>query len=246
VTAPHRSILDRTARAFASGIGAATLAASLLVATPVHAQTGTLTDSEKELVGTAWEFSNSDRDKTCTITFSADRAGSGHKLSLEDKCTEFFAPAKDVTSWSYPDNDLLRLFDGKGKALIEFSEVESGIFEAPTPGFGVLFLQIPGADVAPPPKPPEQVAGDWTVMRGGTALCQLSLAVTPAGEGMSLTIKPGCDPAVARQLFASWQLDRDELVLTPARGNAWRFESIDDKTWQRVPESPNPYTLVRQ
>ena len=47
----------------------------------------------------------------------------------------------DVAGWTFPDNDLLRLLDAQGKALVEFSEVEDGIYEAPTPGVGVLFLQ---------------------------------------------------------------------------------------------------------
>ena len=47
----------------------------------------------------------------------------------------------DVAGWDFPDNDLLRLLDAQGKSLVEFSEVEDGIYEAPTPGVGVLFLQ---------------------------------------------------------------------------------------------------------
>ncbi len=77
----------------------------------------------------------------------------------------------DVVAWTFPENDLLRLLDAQGKALVEFSEVEDGIYEAPTPGVGVLFLQNPAA-AGPPPKPPEQVAGDWAIMRGsGAPLC---------------------------------------------------------------------------
>jgi hypothetical protein len=32
----------------------------------------------------------------------------------------------------------------------------------------------------------------------------------------------------------------------PARGTPWRFEQDDSNTWERVPESVNPYRLVRQ
>ena len=90
---------------------------------------------------------------------------------------------RDIVAWKFPDNDLLRLLDAQGKSLVEFSEVEDGIYEAPTPGVGVLFLQNAAA-AGPPPKPPEQVAGDWAIVRGsGAPLCQLTLATTAASDG---------------------------------------------------------------
>jgi hypothetical protein len=51
-----------------------------------------------------------------------------------------------VVGWRYPEDDLLYLLNADGEALVEFSEVEDGMFEAPTPGVGVLFLQKPGMD----------------------------------------------------------------------------------------------------
>ena len=53
-------------------------------------------------------------------------------------------------------------------------------------------------------------------------------------------------PAIARLNFNRWRIDRDELMLSPARGNPWRFEQDDENNWERVPESANPYRLVRQ
>ena len=98
---------------------------------------------------------------------------------------------------------------------MEFSEVEDGIFEAPTPGVGVLFLQNAAAAAAPP-KPAEQVAGDWAIVRkSGAPVCSLTLALTKAGDGFAVTVKPGCDPAIARLNFAQWRIDRDELMLVP-------------------------------
>jgi protease inhibitor Inh len=136
--------------------------------------------------------------------------------------------------------------DARGKSLAEFSEVETGMFEAPTPGYGVLFLQN-AADVGSQPVPIEQVVGEWVLMRGnGKPLCSITLSTAPAEEGFALTVKPGCDPTIARLNFKRWQIDRDELMLSPARGNAWRFEQNDANSWQRVPESANSYTLVRQ
>jgi hypothetical protein len=204
-----------------------------------------LGDSAKAMVG-SWEFSNADRDKICTVTFKNERSPVGFKLEFDKNCPTLFPLVSDVAGWTFPDNDLLRLLDAQGKALVEFSEVEDGIYEAPTPGVGVLFLQNAAA-AAPPPKPPEQVAGNWTLTSGkGAPLCALALAATALRDGFALTVKPGCDAGVARLNFTQWRLDRGELVLVPARGTPWRFEEIDDVTWRRIPESADQITLVRQ
>jgi hypothetical protein len=218
----------------AMGLGAAALAQ-----TPA-----TLGESAKAMIGT-WEFSNADRDKICTVNFKTDSSPVGFRLEFNKECAELFPLVAGVVGWNFPENDLLRLLDAQGKALVEFSEVEDGIYEAPTPGIGVLFLQNP-AGAGAPPKPPEQVAGDWTIMRAGKALCQVTLATDPAGDGMAIKIKPGCDPAVARLNFTQWKIDGDELMLVPAKGTAWRFGEADANSWRRVPEGVNPYSLVRQ
>lgn len=225
-------------------IGIAALALSLLATGPAFAQAA-LGESAKELIG-SWEFSTADRQATCTVTFKADRAGKGFRVEFDDKCAAVYAQVKDIASWTFPDNDLLNLLDAAGKSLIEFSEVESGIFEAPVPGYGVLFLQQPDAATTAAAPAAEQLAGDWALMRGGKALCGLTLTMTPVEDEYTLTVKPGCDPAVARLNFGRWRVDRDELMLRPERGNPWRFEEDDSKTWSRVPEAPNPYTLVKQ
>ncbi len=204
-----------------------------------------LSESAKGILGT-WEFSNADRDKICSVTFKSDRAAGGMKLEFDKSCVELFPLVKDIAAWNFPDNDLLHLLDSKGKALVEFSEVEDGIYEAPTPGIGVLFLQN-AASAGPPPRPPGEIAGDWSIMRGeGTALCTLTLTTKTVRDDLALTVKPGCDPAIARLNFVTWRIDRGELLLVPARGISWRFEEIDTVTWHRLPESADQITLVRQ
>src|ERR1019366_9019690 len=128
----------------------------------------TLGDSAKAMVGT-WEFSNADRDKICTVTLKPDPVPVGFKAEFDKNCGTLFPLVNDIAGWNFPENDLLRLLDAQGKSLVEFSEVEDGIYEAPTPGIGVLFLQNATA-AAPPQKPPEQVAGDWAIVRGGKSL----------------------------------------------------------------------------
>jgi hypothetical protein len=218
---------------------------AVVVSAPAWAQPAVLGDSAKAVLG-SWEFSNADRDKICSVTFKSDPSPVGFKLEFDKNCAGLFPLVSDVAGWNFPDNDLLRLLDAEGKALVEFSEVEDGIYEAPTPGVGVLFLQN-AATAAPPPKGPEEVAGDWAIVRGsGAPICSLSLVTNALRDGFALTVKPGCDAAIARLNFGQWRMDRGELMLVPARGNPWRFEESDNVTWRRLPESADQIMLVRQ
>ncbi len=211
-----------------------------------QAQAPVLGESAKKMIG-SWEFSNADRDKKCTATFSGDRTPVGFKVEFDGNCVSQFALAADVVGWTFPDNDLLHLLDAQGKVLVEFSEVEDGIYEAPTPGVGVLFLQNAAAAAGPPEKSPEELAGNWLLTRGtSTPLCAFTLASTAQGDGMALTVKPGCAASIAQLNFTQWRLDNGELVLVPVRGNAWRFEEVEGTGWRRIPESANPIMLVRQ
>jgi hypothetical protein len=217
---------------------------TLIAASPALAQSATLGDSAKGLLG-SWEFSNADRDKICTVTFKANATPVGFKVEFDANCANLFPIVSRVTGWKFPENDNLFLLDADGKALVEFSEVESGMFEAPTPGVGVLFLQAAAAG-GPPPKPPEQVAGTWAITRGGKTLCTLTLASSVLRDGFALSAQPGCDAEITRLSVTQWRLDRGELLLVPARGNPWRFEEADGGNWRRVPEGAVEIMLVRQ
>jgi len=221
-------------------IGVAVMAMSAATA-----QTPALGDSAKGVLGT-WEFSNADRDKICTATFKADPTPVGFKVEFDRNCAALFPIIAEVAGWVFPENDLLRLLDAHKKSLIEFSEVEDNIYEAPTPGLGVLFLQN-AADAGPPVKRAEQVAGTWAIKRGnGGPACQLMLTMDAAGDdNLALSVQPGCDAALARLNFGQWRMDRGELMIYPARGNPWRFEAIDESSWRRLPERDNGYTLVK-
>ena len=221
--------------------GAAFFLASIVVA---HAQTPPLGEQAQAILGD-WEFSNADRNKTCTATFRREPSPVGFRVTFDANCGNLFPLVQRVAGWRFPDNDNLFLLDAAGTTLVEFSEVETGIYEAPTPGVGVLFLQK-ATDAGPPPKAPQEVAGEWAVRRGGATICAITLAGSPVRDGFALTVKPGCDAAISRLNLTQWSLDRGELVLTPARGTPWRFEESEGGVWSRLPESPDRITLVRQ
>ena len=200
----------------------------------------------RTMVGT-WEFSNADREKTCSVTFRNESNRVGKRVEFDQACAGHFPFVKDVIAWQLNDNDFLKLLDQQGGSVLEFSEVESGIFEAPRAGEGILFIQNATA-LGPAPKTAEQITGEWSIMRRtGRAICGLSLTSTPSGEEFALRVQPGCDPVVARFAPVTWQMDRGEIVLRAANGQSWRFEEAEDGSkWQRVPQTNNPLLMVRK
>ncbi|MBZ0148754.1 MAG: protease inhibitor Inh/omp19 family protein [Pseudorhodoplanes sp.] len=195
-----------------------------------------------------WEISNADRDKTCTVTFKADPARTGHKLDLDPACGNVFPFINEVEGWTL-SNDIVRLIDARGKTIFEFTEVESGMYEAERPAEGLFFLQ--NAAAAPTIRTPDQIAGEWVVMQGTKQICAMTLANTavPNQEGaLVLRIKPGCEPPAARLNFILWRMDQGEVVLASAGGQSWRFEEEDTLTftWRRVPEGADDIRMVRK
>jgi len=200
----------------------------------------------RTMIGT-WEFSNADREKICMVTFRNDATAVGKRVEFDAKCKAQFPFVPEVAGWRMNDNDFLRLVDAKGNSVLEFNEVETGIFEAPKPGEGILFIQNP-TDLGPAPKTAQQVTGEWTlVRRTGQPICRLTLSDTAVGEEFAMQVqRAGCDAAVVRFAPATWQMDRGEIVLRSADGQSWRFEETEGGRWRRIPETANPILMVRK
>ena len=224
------------------GVAAVVAASQALAQRPI-----TSNETFKTMIG-KWEISNADRDRTCQLTFKADPSGTLFKLELDQACPVQMPELKDVTGWTIGGLDLVKLMDGKGKPIFEFSEVESGIFEAQRPGEGIFFMQNAATAAAAVSISLEQMAGDWGVVRGsGKTVCTITLTNAAAGDdAFALKLKPGCESFVTGFGPAAWYLDRGELVLKSKAGRFWRFEANDPSNWQRVPEGREPINLVRQ
>lgn len=229
----------------AGGILVTCLVGASLPAFPALAQPAA-NEAAQAMVGN-WEFSNAQRDKRCAVTFRIDAGAHGMKLEFDKNCANLFPFVNEIAGWSIAANDFLRLLDAKGKPVLEFSEVESALFEAPRPGEGILFIQSAAA-AGPAPRPAEQIAGDWNIVRGeGKPICTLTLMATPAGADLALRVRQGCDPFVTRFAPMAWHMDRSEIVLRGARDATWRFSEGDSPTsWHRVPEGAEPLLLVRK
>jgi len=223
---------------------ALSIAASIAAMSPAHAQDAT--SLKKEMIG-QWELSTTERSKTCVVTMKGDAAPQGFKLELEPACKTALPFTKDIVAWSLKGLDIVRLQDATGESVIDFTEVEAGIFEGLRQGEGVYILQDLAA-ARSMAKSMDQMIGDWAMVRGnGQPVCGLTLTNTEAGpDNFQVFLKPKCDPAVAAFAPTQWRLDRGQMLLMNARGDTWQFEADDNAQWRRVPDSVDPLILVRQ
>ena len=140
------------------------------------------------------------------------RSASG--VEFDPACVRLFPFIPEIAGWRLNDNDFLRLLDAQGNSVLEFSEVESGIFEAPKPGEGILFIQNP-TDLGPAPKTAEQITGDWTIVRRTGQRDLRADAVEHRGRRGVRRPRAAALRPVGRRAFgpATWQMDRGEIVL---------------------------------
>jgi hypothetical protein len=191
-----------------------------------------------------WEMSNADRDKTCIITFKLDGAGPGRALDLPNDCRTTFPNIKDVAAWMI-DSDALRLIDARGTTLLEFNEVENGMFESAHSTGTLYFLQTVAAAQGQK-HTPDQMFGAWNFVRANKTICQITLMDTAADtDSFALETKPGCDAFITRFAPRAWRMDRGQFVLLSTKGDAWRFEEEETNNWHRIPEGRQPLLLVK-
>jgi protease inhibitor Inh len=203
-------------------------------------------EAVKSMLG-GWEMSNADRDKTCIITFKLDTAGPGRALDLDKNCTTTFPNIKDVAAWTIGKDDALRLIDAKGKLIIEFNEVENGLFESAHSGDSLYFLQTVAAAEGRE-HTPDKMFGTWSFARAnGKPICQITLMDTAADtDSFALQTKSGCDALITGFSPRAWRMDRGQFVLLSTRADVWRFEESETDTWRRIPEGRQPLLLVKQ
>lgn len=225
-------------------LAAGVIAGLLTLGAAAAAQTP-LGPTPKTVLG-SWEMSNAERDRSCTLSLKGTGAGAGFGLDWARECGELFPFTREIVAWRIGAREALQMLDAASRVVLEMSEVEGGLYEGERPGQGLVFLQSIAASGAEERKT-EQVVGDWAFMRAGRPICQVTLSAKPAAQdALALIVKPGCDAMVTRFAPVAWRLDRGQLVLIPAKGNAWRFEEIDSTTWNRIPEGRQPVQLVRQ
>src|SRR5580765_152884 len=228
------------------GRACATMAAlSVLSALVAPARSQDASTLKKDMVG-QWELATTERSKTCVVTLKGDLGPQGLKLELEPGCAAALPFTKEITAWNIRGLDIVRLQNAGGESVIDFTEVESGIFEGLRTGEGVYILQnlVAARSLA---KSMDQMIGDWSMVRGnGQTICGLTLTNTEAtGDNFQVFLKPKCDPAVAAFAPNQWRLEHGRMLLMSASGQAWQFEADDNAQWRRVPDSADPLIMVR-
>ena len=201
---------------------------------------------KKDMIG-QWELATTDRSKTCVVTMKGDTTSQGLKLELESGCAAALPFTKEITAWSIKGlGDIVRLQNAAGEAVIDFTEVESGIFEGLRNGEGVYILQNLAA-ARSLAKSMDQMIGDWSMVRGnGQTICGLTLTNTEAtGDNFQVFLKPKCDPTVAAFAPNQWRLDHGRMLLLSAKGDTWQFEADDNAQWRRVPDTADPLIMIR-
>jgi hypothetical protein len=224
--------------------GVALLVMAAAIAPATHGQAASTLN--KDMIG-QWELSTAERSKTCVITLKGDTTPQGQKLELEPGCSVALPFTKNIVAWSIKGLDIVRLQDAAGQAVIDLTEVESGILEGQRAGEGIYLLQNLAAARALT-RSMDQMIGDWSIVRGnGSILCGLTLTNTEAtADNFAVFLKPRCDPMIANFAPTVWRLERGEVLLMSARGETWHFEADDNAQWRRVPDSADPLILVRQ
>ena len=220
------------------------LSALPLLASPVSAQNAP--NLKTDMVG-QWELATTERSKTCVVTLKGDTTPQGLKLELEPGCAAALPFTKDIVAWNVKGlGDIVRLQDAAGQPVIDFTEVESGIFEGLRTNEGVYILQNLAA-ARSLAKSMDQMIGDWSMVRGnGQSVCGLTLTNTEAGpENFQVFLKPRCDPGVAAFAPTQWRLDHGRMLLMSAKGDTWQFEADDNAQWRRVPDSTDPLIMIR-
>ena len=226
------------------GIAVAALLASIVCGPQAWPQDASTL--KKDMIG-QWELSTTERSKTCVVTLKGDATPQGLKLELEPACAAALPFTKEITAWNIRGLDIVRLQDAAAQAVIDFTEVESGIFEGLRQGEGIYILQNLAA-ARSLAKSMDQMIGDWAMVRGnGQSICGLTLTNTEAtADNFQVFLKPRCDPAVTAFAPTQWRLERGALLLMSANGEIWHFEADDNAQWRRVPDAADPLIMLRQ
>lgn len=200
---------------------------------------------KKEMIG-QWELSTTERSKTCVVTIKSEGAPQALKIELEPACATALPFTKEIVAWSIKGLDIVRLQDAGGQPVIDFTEVESGIFEGLRQGEGVYILQNLAA-ARSLAKSMDQMIGDWQMVRGnGRQVCGLTLTNTEAtADNFQVFVKPKCDPAIAAFGPVQWRLDRGQIILMSKAGDTWQFEADDNAQWRRVPDTADGLIMLR-
>ena len=132
--------------------------------------------------------------------------------------------------------------------MIDFTEVEAGIFEGAAQRRGRLHPaesrrrplagQVDGPD--------DRRLGDGARQRQRRSAGS-TLTNTDAGkDNFQVFLKPKCDPAVAAFAPKQWRLERGQMMLMSEKGETWRSRPTTTRNGGGCPIAPIPLIMLRQ
>lgn len=195
-------------------------------------------------------LTSADGTRTCVVVLRADPAPGPAPAFLVTQdagtCTAIaFVP--QLAAWMPDPSGAVRLLDGQGRLVAEFTEATGGSYEALREGDGVYFLAPPaaqsGLDVSV-----EEMTGDWDLARTvGKPICRWTLTAEPApGGGRAVRVAPGCDAGLAQFAPVGWRIEGGNVLVESGAGaSAVRFARQEDGSWAKVPERGRPLLLLR-
>lgn len=229
------------------------LAAALLVlAGPTAAQTPPARpDAEAhaaaERLAGSFRLTSADGERGCEVVLGTQPAGAGFAISQDAQACAPISFAALVVAWLPDASGSIRLLNAAGRTVAEFTEAAGGSYESLREGDGVYFLGPP-AVMDTPQLSPQELAGDWVLLRQSDAVaCRWTLTTIPAGSGtFRLRQGEGCDEPLTRFGASSWSLaGGNVLVKGVAEGPTIRFARQEDGTWMRIPAGSRPLIMTR-
>lgn len=211
-----------------------------------------LTASAQKLAG-PYRLMSADGTRACPVTLKPTAVSSlAFALEITPGACAVIPFAAEAVAWAPDPSGSIRLRTGDGRLLAEFTEATGGTYEALREGDGVYFLASPAA-VAIPDVSPEEMLGEWALVRaaGASPLCRWTLTDTPvaaaAGRpgGFAVTGDRTC-PGIGDFSAAIWRIEGGNVVVTPASGSqVLRFTRQEDGSWAKTPERGRPLFLAR-
>ncbi|MFS8037358.1 AprI/Inh family metalloprotease inhibitor [Xanthobacter sp. AM11] len=195
-----------------------------------------------------FRLTSADGTRACPFILKPDAGGAGLAVEFDRELCAVIAFSAQVAGWLPDPSGAIRLLNGQGRTVAEFTEATGGSYEALREGDGVYFLASPNAADAPELRM-EEVVGAWDLARtAGTPVCRITLLDErlPSGAGFRLALGAGCDAALLRFGPVAWDVEGGNILVRGEGGSALiRFARQEDGGWARTPERGRPLLLTR-
>jgi len=195
-----------------------------------------------------FRLTSADGARACAFTLKAEPLGPGLAVEFDKVACAEIGFSNQIAAWLPDPSGSIRVLNGQGRTVAEFTEGAGGSYEALREGDGVYFLASPVAEDSTDVKV-EEVVGEWDLARiAGTPVCRWTLLEEAVGKGggHAVAVAAGCDAALLRFGPAAWDIEGGNILIRGAgAGNVIRFARQEDGGWARTPERGRPLLMTR-